>query len=313
MNCSELRQRIVDPASGSVGGHAVVVEHLHACASCRALARTFAEVEKLFFSIEAGTPPADFDDLHRRRLKQPRSPLSALVPNRALLAGTAAVLALAALAFFLWPRSPSKAPGTAGSRGAGREGRGAAERAEPPDILAVRSTPIALGFTPIPEEERNLALSLEDSNFLGFTQALETLGPFFPAALPPAPRSKGPASPADEAQRLTEWQDAPSAERSRWREADAAFRSLGAADQDRLRGRWQALASFSPEEKAGLRRLAGRIAELDPRKRARLFTDLQALAQAPPAERRLRWRALAFSRTLTGQEVESGEKLLLLF
>ncbi len=313
MNCSELRQRIVDPASGSVGGHAVVVEHLHECASCRALARTFAEVEKLFFSLEAGTPPADFDDLLRRRLRQPGSPLPALVRNRVLLAGGAAVLVLAALAFFLWPRPGANTPGTAVTRAAGREGRGAVQRDEPPDILAVRSTPIALGFTPVPEEERTLALSLEDREFLGFTQALETLDPFFPAALPPATRSNQPASSAEEAQRIAEWQDAPPAERTRWREADAGFHALGAPDQDRLRARWRALAGFSPDEKAGLRRLAGRIADLDPKKRTHLSADLQALSKAPPAERRLRWRALPFSRTLTGQEVDSGEKLLLLF
>jgi hypothetical protein len=73
------------------------------------------------------------------------------------------------------------------------------------------------------------------------------------------------------------------------------------------------ISGFSPVEKAGLRRLASRLAEMDGRKRSRLAAEIKALSALPPAERRARWRALPFAHGLTGQELETGEKLLLSF
>jgi hypothetical protein len=159
----------------------------------------------------------------------------------------------------------------------------------------------------------SVALALDSREFLGFVPTLGTLEPFFPESLPPAAPAGSSGAPQDVEPRLAEWQDAGQAERARWREADAAFRARDASERDLLRSRWRVVADFSPEEKAGLRRLAGRIEDLDGKRSARLTVDLRALEQAPAAERRLRWRALPFTRTLTGQEIASGERLLLSF
>ena len=94
MTCNELRERIVDSASASQGGHAPVVAHLEECAACRAAARDYGALDRFVRPAPPTSPPADLEARLRLRLTVgSRRPASS-----AWLLGTAvAVLALAAL------------------------------------------------------------------------------------------------------------------------------------------------------------------------------------------------------------------------
>ncbi|HQR47661.1 MAG TPA: DUF3106 domain-containing protein, partial [Thermoanaerobaculia bacterium] len=124
---------------------------------------------------------------------------------------------------------------------------------------------------------------------------------------------RAPASPEEAARRLTAWEEAGPGERERWVQLDAAYAATEASARRQLERRWALVASFTPDERAGLRRLGGRLADLDEKRRARLAAELRALERYPARDRGWRWRALPFARGLTGQEVASGEKLLLSF
>jgi len=315
MNCDELRQRIVDPGSAATGGHAPVVAHLQSCAECRSLARTFADVERLFGASEKAVPPDDLDERVRQRLgRAPAGRLGLLLDRRFLAAAAAGILVVTA-AYLLRPRgTPASAPPPPREARSSSAPPGPTE-APPPDILAVRSAPIALAGTPVPEEEKARALALRPREYLEFLAALSFLDPFFPetpsAGAPNAIRP--PTSPEEIAQRIAEWEEAGASGRERWLGLDAAYGATDAARRSSLETRWNALSGFSPDERAGLRRLAARIAELDEKRRSRLVAEIRAIANAPRAERPWRWRASPFARTLTGQEVASGERLLLFF
>jgi len=317
VNCTELRQRIVDPSSASTGGHAPVVEHLHVCAECRSLARAFSEVEKLFAYAERAVPPEELDEKVRQRLSRPaRGPLAGLRDRRLL--GAAVLLVVIAAALLLRARgsSPARAPAPAAATpGLPAGPRASRAEAPPPDILAVRSTPISIGGGRLSETDKTQALSLLPREFLEQVSALGELDPFFPERLPaPAPALLAPPrSPEEIAQRIAAWEEAGASGRERWLALENAYRTTDGATRARMEERWGVVAGFSPGEKAGLRRLASRLAEIKDRPRARLAADIRALAGLSPPERRVRWRALPFARTLTGQEFESGEKLLLSF
>ncbi len=317
MNCAELRQRIVDPSSASTGGHAPVVEHLHACAECRSLARAFGEVEKIFAAAGRADPPDELDEKIRQRLSRPVAGLLAGPPWRWMLGASLFVVAVAAV-FLIRSRpgsavrAPTRAPTLQGPAAGPKASRA---EAPPPDILAVRSTPISMGGAPLSEAEKSRALSLLPRDFLEHFSALAELDPFFPERLPPPPPAllRPPESPEEIAQRLAAWDEAGPSGREQWLALESACRSADAATRGRVEERWGAVSGFSPVEKAGLRRLASRLADLDDRKRTRLGAEIRALSGLPPAERRARWRALPFARGLTGQELETGEKLLLSF
>lgn len=317
MNCEELRRRIVDPSSASTGGHAPVVDHLQACADCRSLARSFSEVEKLFAAAERADPPDDLDDRIRRRLARPARGLLAGLSDRRLLG--AAVLVVGIAAFLLLrshagspPRAPAPPPAASEAPVAPNAPRA---EAPPPEILAIRSTPISVGEAPLSDTEKARALGLRPREFLEYSGALGTLDPFFPEVLPVVPPGaiRPPESPEVTAQRLADWDEAGPSGRKRWLELDAAYRAADPARRKQIEERWQLVAGFSPVEKAGLRRLATRLADLNERRLARLGAEIRTLSRLPLPERRVRWRALPFARGLTGQELAGGEKLLLSF
>lgn len=316
MNCAELRQRIVDPSSASTGGHAPVVAHLQECGDCRSIARAFSEVEKLFSAAEPAEPPDDFDATVRRRLARPPGALPALLRNpRVLGAAVVAVLAIGAWLLFRGRGAEPPAAPLVRRPGGPREAKSAPVDAPPPEILAIRSTPIAIGGALLSDAEKARALGLRPREFVEFVPTLVALDPFFPeklSAAPPAPL-RPPESAEDVAQRLAAWDEARPPERERWIELDAAFAATESARRLQIEQRWRAVEGFSPDEKAGLRRLASRLAELDEKRRARLAAEIRALDRSPERERRTRWRSLPFTRGLTGQEVACGEKLLLSF
>jgi hypothetical protein len=317
VNCEEFRQRIVDPSSASTGGHAPVVDHLQACADCRSLARSFTEVEKLFSAAERADPPNDLDDQIRRQLARPaRGPLAGLSDRRVL---GAAVLVVGTAAFLLLrsragspPRAPAPPPATSKAPVAPNAPRA---QAPPPEILAIHSTPISVGEARLSDTEKARALGLHPREFLEYSGALGSLDPFFPEVLPAVSPGavRPPESPEETAQRLADWEEAGPAGRERWLALDAAYRATNPAKRKQIEERWHVVAGFSPVEKAGLRRLATRLADLNERLLARLEAEIRTLSRLPPRERRVRWRALPFARDLTGQELAAGEKLLLSF
>ncbi len=317
MNCAELRQRIVDPSSASTGGHAPVVEHLHSCAECRTLARAFGEIEKVFAAAGRADPPDELDERIGQRLSRPaRRPLAGL-PGR-WMSGVALLVVVAAAVLLIRSRtgSPVRAPASGPTpRGPAAGPRAPRAEGPPPDILAVRSTPISMGGAPLSEAEKTQALSLLPREFLEHFGALAELDPFFPENLPAPPSGllRPPRSPEEIAQRLAAWDEAGPDGRGQWLALESACRSADPATRERVEARWSVISGFSPVEKADLRRLASRLADLEGRKRSRLAAEIRALSGLPPAERRARWRTLPFARGLTGQELETGEKLLLSF
>ena len=94
MTCNELRERIVDSASASQGGHAPVVAHLEECAACRAAAREYGALDRLVRTALPLSPPADFEARLRLRLS---AGSQRRVSSAWLLGGAVAVLALAVL------------------------------------------------------------------------------------------------------------------------------------------------------------------------------------------------------------------------
>lgn len=316
MNCAELRQRIVDPSSASTGGHAPVVAHLQECGECRSLARAFGEVERLFAATDRAVPPDDLDERIRRRLSRAPGALPRLLRDPRIL-GTAAVVAIAigaGLLLRLRGRETPAAP-AAPRLQASRHAKPTPAEAPPPAILAIGSAPIAVGGVPLSDAEKAQALGVGPREFVEFVPVLGALDPFFPETLSGAdpPSLRRPESPEDVTKRLTAWDEAGPTGRDRWLRLDAAFGATEAPRRRQVEQRWSVVADFTPEEKAGLRRLASRLVELDEKRRARLAADIRALDRFPARERRARWRALPFARGLTGQEVASAEKLLLPF
>jgi hypothetical protein len=316
VNCQELRERIVDPSSSTQGGHAPVVEHLQTCAACRSLARDFAAIERLLRAAPDAEPPPDFDQRVRARLARETATAQMLarLASRRVLGAGAVVLGLV-LAGFLIRKSPAPAPAPS-APAAPRAATAAAPDARPPDILAVRSTPIALEKGPLGDEERQRILALKNVEFLGYVETLSRLAPLFPAEIGPAAPGGPAAAPAREteeaqADRLADWRAASADERARWMKLESAFAARPFAERQVLEERWRRVRGFTPDEKAGLKRLAARLSEMNEKSLARFESEVRAMKRLDAADRRLRWRAHPFVRTLTGQEIASGEKLLL--
>ncbi len=315
MNCQELRERIVDPSSGAQGGHAPVVEHLQECAACRSLARDFAAIEKLLRVAPDSEPPPDFDQRVRARMERETATarLLARLASRRLVGAAAVVLGLV-LAGLLIRKSPAPAPAPSAPAPL-RSATRAAPDARPPEILAVRSTPIALETGPLGDEERLRILALKNVEFLGYVETLSRLAPLFPAeigpAAPGAAASPVRESDAAEADRLADWRAASPEERARWMKLESAFAARPFAERQALEARWRRIRGFTPDEKAGFKRLAARLAEMNEKSLARFESEVRAMTRLGAEERRQRWRSHPFVRTLTGQEIASGEKLLL--
>jgi hypothetical protein len=315
VTCDELRERIVDPASAAHGGHAPLVAHLEECAGCRAAARDYGALERIVRPAAAPSPPPEFEqDLRARLLAGPRRPVLSVW----LLAGSLAVLALGGLVV---PRLLRARPGkTASPAAQASVPSSRAPDAEPPDILAVRSAPISLQAAPLTAEEKAEAASLHDFDFLYSFETLARLGPFFPEPAgprAPVPAAAGghpsdpPGSPDALTGRLLDWQRTAKAERARLAALDRAFRGRPDDERALLEDRWRIVSDLPGDQRAGLRRLASRIDELDPRARERLESAIRAVSRLPKEQRAARWRALPFARPLTGQELASAERLLL--
>lgn len=321
MTCDELRERIVDSASASQGGHAPVVAHLEECAACRAAAREYGALDRLVRPALPPSPPADFEGRLRLRLSVgSRHPVS----SAWLLGGAVAVLALAALLAprFLRarpkPGPPAPAEPAAALVPAAATAR--APEAPPPDIVAVRSTPISFQTAPLSAEEKAEAALLHDFDFLNSFRTLARLDAFFsepvgPRAPVPVPAGGFPSRPPDTLDAITgrflDWQRAPRTERVRLSGLEKSFRDRPEEERSLLEERWTLVRDFSGDQRAGLRRLASRLDDLDSRAHDRLESEIRLIGRLPKEHRAVRWRALPFTKPLTGQELASAERLLL--
>lgn len=320
MTCDELRERIVDPASASLGGHAPVVEHLQECAACRASARDYASIDRLLKPAAASEPPADLEPRLLQRLSAtPRNPWT----QPAVLLGAAiAFLVLAFLGFRALRRTPAvEAPGavqTVPPKAAASTRPAPVER--PPDIVAVHSTPISLDRPPLTNEEKAQAAALHQFDFLNTFETLARLDAFFPEPVGPRPpvpvpaggfASRPPDTPDALTGRFLDWQRAGAKERARLVALEAAFRNRPEDERALLEDRWMLVKDFGEEQQVGLRRLASRLDEADARSHDRLEAEIRLIGLLPKAQRVARWRALPFAKPLTGQELESAERLLL--
>jgi hypothetical protein len=321
VTCDELRERIVDPASASLGGHAPVVEHLQECIDCRASARDYAAIDRLLKPTAAPEPPADLEPRLLQRLSAtPRNPWT---QPAVLLGAAVAVLVLAFLGWRSLRRTPVEAvPGAAQTAAppvtAASARPASAER--PPDIVAVRSTPISLDRSPLTNEEKAQAAVLHQIEFLNTFETLARLDAFFPEpvgprAPVPVPAGGFPSRPPDTPDGLTgrflDWQRASVKERTRLVALEAAFKNRPEDERALLEDRWTLVKDFSDEQQVGLRRLASRLDEVDARNHDRLEAEIRLIGRLPKTQRVAQWRALPFARPLTGQELESAERLLL--
>jgi hypothetical protein len=247
MTCAELRERLVDPASASLGGHAPVVEHLEACPACRVALRSFGAIERLFRTAVPAEPPPEFDARVRVLFAQDASGLPRLL--RSPLAGGAVVAATLVLATFLLVRRsapPTEAGPATGAQTAGVRARQGSVlgQAPPPDIVAVRSTPISLDTPPLSEEEKTQAAAVHDFEFLGMADTLVALGPLFSEsttrdAAARAPHGVLPPADGDALEvRLLEWRRLTKPERSRLVQLDREFRRRPEAERVLLAQRW---------------------------------------------------------------------------
>jgi hypothetical protein len=320
VTCDELRERIVDSASASQGGHAPVVAHLEECPVCRAAAREYGALDRLVRTALPPVPPTDFEARLRLRLSVgSRHPLS----SAWLLGGAVAVLVLAAFLAprFLRARPKTETPPPAEPASALLPGAAApVPEAPPPDIVAVHSTPISFQTAPLSAEEKAEALALHDFDFLSSFRTLARLDAFFPEpvgprAPVPVPAGGFPSHPPDTPDAITgrilDWQRAPRAERVRLSGLEKSFRDRPEEERSLLEERWTLVHDFSEDQRAGLRRLASRMDELDSRAHDRLESEIRLIGHLPKEQRVARWRVLPFARPLTGQELASAERLLL--
>ena len=320
MTCDELRERIVDPASAGQGGHAPVVEHLEECAACRASARDFAAIDRLLKPAAAPEPPADLDARLLQRLAT--APGNPWTQPATLLAAAAAVLVLASFGYRALRRAPAEgnpAAAPAPQIPAARSARSAPSE-RPPDIVAVHSTPINFNRPPLTNEEKAQAAALHQFDFLNTFETLARLDAFFPEpvgprAPVPAPLGGFPSRPPDTPDGLTgrflDWQRASAKERARLVALEASFRNRPEEERALLEDRWTLVKDFTEEQQVGLRRLASRLDEVDAHSHDRLESEIRLIGRLPLAQRVARWRGLTFAKPLTGQELESAERLLL--
>jgi hypothetical protein len=184
----------------------------------------------------------------------------------------------------------------------------------------VRSTPINLDRPPLTREEKAQAATLHQFDFLNTFETLARLDAFFPEPVGPrapvlVPAGGFPSRPPDTPDGLTgrflDWQRAGPKERARFVALEAAFLNRPEDERALLEDRWILVKDFSDEQQVGLRRLASRLDEVDARAHDRLESEIRLIGRLPKSQRVAHWRALPFAKPLTGQELESAERLLL--
>ena len=184
----------------------------------------------------------------------------------------------------------------------------------------MHSTPISFQAVPLTAQEKSEAAALHDFDFLSSFQTLARLDAFFPEPVGPrAPvaipasgfSSRPPDSPDALTGRFLDWQRTPKKERERLSALEQAFRNRPDEERALLEDRWTFVRDFSEDQRAGLRRLASRMDEVDARAHERLETEIRLIGRLPREERAARWRSLSFAKPLTGQELASAERLLL--
>ena len=321
MNCDELRERIVDPGSAGQGGHAPVVAHLEECPACRASARDFAAIDRLLRPAATPGPPEDLEARLVQRLSA--SPLSPWRQPAALLGAAVLVLVLAFFAFRALRRAPATPASNTREHATAPAAPASARPAPaelPPDIVAVHSTPINLDRPPLTREEKAQAAILHQFDFLNTFETLARLDAFFPEPVGPrapviVPAGGFPSRPPDTPDGLTgrflDWQRASAKERSRFVALEAAFMNRPEDERALLEDRWILVKDFSDEQQVGLRRLSSRLDEVDARAHDGLESEIRLIGRLPKSQRVARWRALPFAKPLTGQELESAERLLM--
>ncbi len=310
MNCSELRARLVDPASSTQGGHAPVVDHMNECPACRTLARSFGTIERLYRPDPALEPPADLEKrIYDRILNEPSVPTGPrmkreLPASAGTIAGIAVVGILAILGFlFLHAKKTPARPAPTGEKAA-------TIPASPTPSSA--SSPVS---EPVTDTERNAVAPLLPPAFLYTADTLAVLDPFFPQDLSlgpdplhPFPKFM-PGEDTEIVEKVLTWRHTPEAEKVRILQAQAVFEARPQAERDALRQRWDAFTRVGGAETGGLVRLAGRIRDMDPKRLEKLKADLRGLAQIPRARRSSAWRTHPWAKILTGQEITAAEKL----
>jgi hypothetical protein len=184
----------------------------------------------------------------------------------------------------------------------------------------VGSAPISLDHPPLTNEEKAQAAALHQFDFLNTFETLARLDAFFPEpvgprAPVPVPAGGFPSRPPDTPDALTgrflDWQRAGAKERARLVALEASFRNRPEEERSLLEDRWTLVKDFTEEQQVGLRRLASRLDEVDARSHDRLESEIRLIGRLPMSQRVARWRALPFAKPLTGQELESAERLLL--
>lgn len=324
MTCNELRARLADPASAAHGGHAAVVDHLGACADCRSTARAFGTLERLFRPEAAGQAPADLDRrVTDRILSRGASPGGRTrVRATQLVVVAAAVATLTIVAVLALRRGPAPAASAGPTAAPSPSAPPAVRQIEaPPPILAVNRGPVSVLGPPLSEAERDRAAALADLGFLRSIPLLLQLDPLFPddgGSGPvgpdlPAPRGGAtgpPDTPERRVARTEEWRMLPPADRELLASVDAEFRTRSPRARRLLLDRWAVLSSLGPEERAGVTRLAARFEELDPARLAALKSEFRRIGSQPAEKRATLWKAHPFARSLTGQELQGGAKLL---
>ncbi len=319
MTHEEFLLRLVDPGSAAQGGHGPLVEYLNSNPDARATARAFGALERLYATEPQGSIPTDFDNRVLARLSE-QAPASARPASSTLLIGLGGAAVVVVAVLLLKGRgTPTPAPAAVPTAASA-----VPAPTEIPEILRVQSTPVSLDGPPLSDAESKRVLAMLDPEFLRFMDTLAGLDPFFPenavvtglqgppSPAPPLPEPTiAPLDTEKEYLRLIEWRRLSKNERARLDGLDAAFRARPADQREVLLRRWELISILSPEELAGLRRLASRLAELDARRLERVTLEIRQVGLEPDSEKReARWRALPFAKNLTGQELTAADKLL---
>ena len=324
MSCRELRELLVDPASGGEAGAPAAAQHLEECEDCRSASRAYGFLERIYRPERAGRAPENFDGRVLELVRRPR-PRNLLpralrgVPVPALAGGAAALVLL--IVFVAWPRKPTPAAARPRPARAAKAEPTRVAEAPPPAILAVGNAPISANAPQLANAERARVSAMYDADFLLFEDAVAALDAFYPEDLRVGPAAPGAGAPEMAARppesadarelRMFAWRSTPASERARLERLDAEYRKLGAERRGQLERRWLDVSWFPTEDKVGIRRLVSRFGELDPTRAAQVVGQIRAIAVQPVERRGELWRALPFARGLTGQEQTAGERVLI--